>query len=147
MKKVILLCFIVLSTVGSRSFAQEYKMAIGARFTNAQATVNNAISFRYFLKEGSALEALVSFDPLSIGGLYEVYRPLGAPGLQWFFGGGGYVSFSDNDVLGAMGIIGMDYKFQKIPLNISLDWKPELNLVKEVGFEAATVGLGIRFAF
>jgi hypothetical protein len=147
MKKVVLMIIIVLCTVGSRSYAQEYKMAIGARFTNAQATVNNSISFRYFLNEGSALEALVSFDPLSIGGLYEVFRPLGAPGLQWFFGGGGYVSFSDNDVLGAMGIIGMDYKFQKIPLNISLDWKPELNLVKEVGFEAATVGLGIRFAF
>lgn len=46
-----------------------------------------------------------------------------------------------------MVIIGMDYKFQKIPLNTSLDWKPELNLAKEVGFEAATVGLGIRFAF
>lgn len=59
----------------------------------------------------------------------------------------GYVSFSDSDVQGTMVIIGMDYKFQKIPLNTSLDWKPELNLAKEVGFETATVGLGIRFAF
>lgn len=138
---------IVFCFVGSGCLAQEYKMGLGARFTNAQATVNNSISFRYFLNERSALEALVSFDPFSIGGLYEVFRPLGTPGLQWFYGGGGYVSFSDDRVLGAMGIIGLDYKFQRIPLNISLDWKPELNLVKQVDFEAATVGLGVRFVF
>jgi hypothetical protein len=46
-----------------------------------------------------------------------------------------------------MEIIGMDYKFQKIPLNMSLDRMPELNLVKVVGFETATVGLGIQFSF
>jgi hypothetical protein len=147
MKKFILAGIILLCFVGSRSFAQEYKMGLGARFTNAQATVNNSISFRYFLNEGTALEALVSFDPFSVGGLYEIFRPLGTPGLKWFYGGGGYVSFSDDRVLGAMGIIGLDYKFQRIPLNISLDWKPELNLVKQVDFEAATVGLGVRFVF
>ncbi len=147
MKKLILVSIVLLSCVASRSFGQDYKMAIGARFTNAQATVNNSISFRYFLNENKALEALVSFDPLSIGGLYEVYRPLGAAGFQWFFGGGGYVSFNNDNVIGAMGIVGLDYKFQNIPLNLSIDWKPELNLVKDVGFEAATVGLGIRFAF
>jgi hypothetical protein len=59
-------------------------IAIGARSTYAQATVNNSISFRYFLNEGSALEALVSFGPLSIGGLYEVYRPLVRPACNGF---------------------------------------------------------------
>jgi hypothetical protein len=148
MKKILMLNLVlVLISVSNRIHAQEYKMALGARFTAAQATVNNGISFRYFLNENHALEGLLSFDPVSIGGLYEVYRPLGAPGFQWFFGGGAYVSFNDNDVLGAMGVVGLDYKFQKVPLNISIDWKPELSLVKEIGFEAATVGLGIRFAF
>jgi hypothetical protein len=148
MKKIILFTLVIgCISVSNRIHAQEYKMALGARFTTAQATVNNAISFRYFLNESNALEGLLSFDPVTIGGLYEVYRPLGAPGFQWFFGGGAYVSFDEDDVVGAMGIIGLDYKFQNIPLNISIDWKPELSLVKEVGFEAATVGLGIRFAF
>jgi hypothetical protein len=148
MKKIIMFnIFLASISVSNRIQAQEYKMALGARFTAAQATVNNAISFRYFLNENNALEGLLSFDPVTIGGLYEVYRPLGAQGFQWFFGGGAYVSFDDDDVVGAMGIIGLDYKFPKIPLNISVDWKPELSLVKEVGFEAATVGLGIRFAF
>ena len=148
MKKIHILIIVVLATsVSNRIFGQEYKMALGARFTTANATVNNAISFKYFLNETRALEGLFSFDPVTLGALYEVHRPLGAPGLQWFFGGGAYVSFNNDDVFGAMGIIGLDYKFQKIPLNISVDWKPELNLVDEVSFEASTVGLGVRFVF
>jgi hypothetical protein len=33
---------------------------------------------------------------------------------------------------GAQGVVGLDYKFASIPINISLDWKPELNLVSEI---------------
>jgi hypothetical protein len=139
MKKILTSLLILgLISVSNRIYSQEYKMALGARFTTAQATVNNAISFRYFLNENNALEALLSFDPVTIGGLYEVYRPLGAPGFQWFFGGGAYVSFNDLNTLGAMGVVGLDYKFQKVPINVSIDWKPELSLVKEISFEAAT---------
>ncbi len=46
-----------------------------------------------------------------------------------------------------MGIVGLDYTFQQVPINLSIDWKPELNLVRSVNFEAATVGLSIRFVF
>jgi hypothetical protein len=50
-------------------------------------------------------------------------------------------------VLGAQGVVGLDYKFQQVPINLSLDWKPELNLVDNVNFEAAAVGLAVRFTF
>lgn len=133
-----------LSSISVR--AQDYKVGIGARFTNAQATVNNAISLRYFVNNHNAFEGLVSFDPFTIGLLYELFQPLGGSRLNWFIGGGGYVSLNNNDnVLGATGIIGLDYSFKNAPINISLDWKPELNLIEDVNFEAAAVGLGIRF--
>jgi len=93
------------------------------------------------------VEALLSFDPLAIGGLYEVYHPLGAAGLQWFYGAGAYAAFKGNNVVGAMGVVGLDYKFQQVPLDLSLDWKPELNLVNNVNFEASAVGLSVRFVF
>ena len=136
-------------TLSTKSLqAQQYKLAVGVRLSSAQATVNNSISFRYFLNENRAVEAMASFDPDAIGLLYEVYKPLGnAPGFQWFFGGGAYAAFKGNDVLGAQGVVGLDYKFQQIPLNLSLDWKPELNLVDNVNFEAAAVGLAVRFTF
>jgi len=147
MKKYIAISVIILLLMGQKSSAQEYKMGLGVRLSSSAATVNNSVSFKYFLNENSALEGLLSFDPATVGVLYEFHRPLGAPGFQWFFGGGGYVAFSGDNVVGGMGVIGLDYKFQNIPLNLSLDWKPELNLVKDISFEAAAIGLSIRFAF
>ncbi len=150
MKRILASLAIILVLVMSANHiqAQEYKMAVGVRLSSGQATVNNAISFRYFMNPDKALEAMAGFDPGAVGLLYEVFKPLGnAPGFQWFFGGGGYAAFKGHNVLGGQGIIGLDYKFQQIPLNLSLDWKPELNLVDNVNFEAASVGLAVRFTF
>jgi hypothetical protein len=44
-------------------------------------------------------------------------------------------------------VLGLDYKFANIPLNLSLDWKPELNLVSDINFEPAAVGFTARFTF
>jgi hypothetical protein len=79
--------------------------------------------------------------------LYEKIYPLGTPGLQWFFGGGAYVAFKGDNVVGAMGIVGLDYTLQSVPINLSLDWKPELNLINNVNFQASAVALSVRFVF
>lgn len=146
MRKIIGAAVIISSLLAHRGYSQEYKLGLGVRLSSSQAIVNNALSVKYFINENAALEGLIGFDPVSIGLLYEFHRPLGAPGLQWFFGGGGFVSFNDTEVVGAMGIVGLDYKFQKLPINLSVDWKPELILVKDVGFEPAAIGLSVRFA-
>ena len=42
--------------------------------------------------------------------------------LEWFAGFGGYFAFNNkNTFIGGAGIVGLDYKFEEIPLNISLD--------------------------
>jgi hypothetical protein len=136
-----------------------YKMAIGIRLSSAPAMVNNSVSFKYFMTHRTAIEALVSFgDPLAFGALLESYNPLSTSGLQWFYGAGGYLGFGKEynaekkveerkTYFGAQGIVGLDYKFEKIPLNISLDWKPELNLVQDINFEPAALGFTARFTF
>ncbi len=148
MKKM-LIGFMIISALAAYKnvSAQEYKMGLGIRLSTAQPIVNNSVSFKYFLTENNAIEALLSFDPVAIGGLFEVHRPLGAPGFQWFYGGGVYVAFTGKSNFGAMGIVGLDYKFQNIPVNLSIDWKPELNFVQDIYFEPAAIGLSIRFAF
>lgn len=138
-----LLFFIVATSAN----AQQGRNALGIRFSNNDALVNTGISFRHYFKSSTALEATLSFDPAAVGILYEKFKPLGSPGLNWFYGGGGYVAFSGRNVLGAQGIIGLDYTFQQAPINVSLDWKPELELLNDVSFEPAAVGLGIRFTF
>ncbi|HKO81756.1 MAG TPA: hypothetical protein VJU78_15230 [Chitinophagaceae bacterium] len=139
--------------------AQAYKTGIGVRLSSSQAMVNNSITLKHFLNERAAIEALFSFgDPLAIGALYEIHKPFSTEGLQWFYGGGGYLGFvkswnpnkqkNETDVnVGAQGVLGLDYKFVNLPLNISLDWKPELNLVSDINFEPAAIGFTARFTF
>jgi len=139
--------------------AQAYKTGIGVRLSSSQAMVNNSITLKHFLNERAAIEALFSFgDPLSLGALYEIHKPFSTEGLQWFYGGGGYLGFvkswnpnkqkNETDVnVGAQGVLGLDYKFVNLPLNISLDWKPELNLVSDINFEPAAIGFSARFTF
>jgi hypothetical protein len=136
-----------------------YKMAVGIRLSSAPAMVNNSISFKYFMNSRAAIEALVSLgDPLALGALIEFHNPLNTAGLQWYYGAGAYLGFSKeynpekqieerNTYFGGQGVVGLDYKFDKIPLNLSLDWKPELNLVRDINFEPAALGLTARFTF
>jgi hypothetical protein len=153
------ICFITIIGLSSTLNAQEYKTALGIRLSSSQAIVNNSISVKHFLNEKVAIEGLFSFgDPLAIGALVELHQPVGASGINWFYGGGAYLGFvksynpntakNETDAnFGAMGVLGLDYKFQNIPLNLSLDWKPELNLVSDINFEPAAVGFTVRFTF
>jgi hypothetical protein len=139
--------------------AQDYKTALGVRLSSSPAIVSNSISLKQFLNERTAIEALFSFgDPLALGALVEVHKPLGSQGIRWFYGGGGYIGFvkefnqeknrDETEVnFGAQGVIGLDYKFVNLPLNLSLDWKPELNIVGDINFEPAAVGFTARFTF
>jgi hypothetical protein len=126
--------------------AQSYKTAVGVRLSSNAAIINNAVSAKLFFNKTVALEALLSFDPLAIGGLLEVHKPIGATsGLQLFYGGGLYGAFKGNRNVGAQGVLGLDYKFATIPVNLSLDWKPELNFFNDFIFEPAVVGISARF--
>jgi len=148
MKKIYLFLFtFVCITSIQKVNGQEYSNALGIRLSTAQATINQSVSYRRYLNENTAIEGLLSFDPIALGFLYEKIYPLGTPGLQWFFGGGAYVAFKGDNVVGAMGIVGLDYTLQSVPINLSLDWKPELNIINNVNFQASAVALSVRFVF
>ena len=144
-------------TSNTSAIGTDYKTAIGIRLSNNSPIVSNAITLKHFINEKTAIEGLFSFgDPLSFGGLVEIYKPFGTPGLRWFYGGGGYLGFGkefnalkNKDVrttwFGAQGVVGIDYKFASVPINISVDWKPELNIVQEINFEPAALGFSARF--
>jgi hypothetical protein len=159
--KRILVILLLSAAIGlsSKVSAQDYKTAVGVRLSSSAAMVNNSISLKHFINESAAVEALFSFgDPLALGALYEIHKPVGDGGIKWYYGGGGYLGFvktynPDKDKnetdpnFGAQGVIGLDYKFVNIPLNLSLDWKPELNIVTDINFEPAAIGFTARFTF
>jgi len=136
-----------------------YKTALGVRLSSSNAMINNSVSVKHFLNDKMAIEGLLSFgDPLAIGALVELHQPMTASGLTWYYGGGAYIGFlkkvntttqktTTDPNFGAQGVIGLDYKFNNIPLNISLDWKPELNIVTDINFEPAAIGFTARFTF
>jgi hypothetical protein len=128
--------------------AQDYKWGLGLRLSTPSPTISSSVSVKYFITDNGAIEGLVSFGSrFGIGGLYEVHRLIGGmPNLNWFFGGGAYIGFQYNLVYtGPTGIIGMDYKFDNAPVNISLDWKPELDISPAINFVPDAFALSIRF--
>jgi hypothetical protein len=137
---------IVLLMFVSSSLNAQYKMGLGIRFSSANAAVNTSASFKYFYNEKTAIEALLSFgDPYAVGVLWEKHHPLLSTGINWFAGGGGYVGFSGDQRAGLQGLLGLDYKIPSLPINFSVDWKPELNIATSFFFEPAAVGLSARF--
>jgi hypothetical protein len=155
------LAFLIAACIASISnlSAQDYKTALGVRLSSSNAVQNNSVSFKQFINEKTAIEGLFTFgDPLALGALVEIHKPLSASGLRYYYGAGGYISFvkkvnvgglksTTDPNIGGQGVIGLDYKFNNIPLNISLDWKPELNIVSDINFEPSAIGLSARFTF
>ena len=130
--------------------AQEYVNAVGVRLGANSPAISSGFTIKHFLNETEAVEGIIGIDNgLGLCALYQWHHPIDAvQHLKWYVGAGGYAAFkSSQSFIGAAGVVGLDYKFEEIPLNISLDWKPELNLISKVGFEANTVGIAARFVF
>lgn len=145
MKKMSLM--LLLTAAGFMAKAQNYQTGVGIRFSSNDAAINNSITVKHFLSDKTAIEGLISFgDPFAIGALVALHQDIeSVAGLQWFYGGGAYVGFGGRRNVGAQGVLGLDYKFNNLPINLSLDWKPELNLIRQLSFEPAAVGLSARF--
>lgn len=126
--------------------AQDYKMALGLRISSNDAVLGHSASFKYFLNQKTAVEGLVSFsDPFAFGALLEKQTALPLRGLNWFYGAGAYLAFGSDQRFGLQGIAGLDYKLGTLPINLALDWKPELNITRAFSFEPAAVGLTARY--
>ncbi len=145
---IILLCVSAVTCLQAQEYNQDYKIGLGIRLSSPSPTLSNAVSVKYFMPAGNAIEGLISFGTrFGVGGLYEIHRPLNAtPGLKWFYGGGAYLGFESHDTyLGPTGVVGLDYKFDKIPLNLSLDWKPELDIIPRINFVPDAFAVTARF--
>jgi hypothetical protein len=147
MKKRIIVIIILFSLIND-SYAQDYKTALGVRLSSSGPLVNNSISLKHFIGTSIAVEGLLSLsDPTAIGVLVEKHKPMGETALNWYYGAGAYVGFHNTSKFGGQAVLGIDYKFQNVPLNISIDWKPELNIISKIYFEPAALGFTARFTF
>lgn len=145
MKRIGFVYIVLFFVLVSSAHAQDYTAAVGIRFSSKAALINNSISLKYFFSEKTAVEGLVSLsDPFALGLLVERHQPL-LTNFKWFYGAGFYAGFSGQRRMGLQGVAGLDYKLPKFPVNLSMDWKPELTLSKEFSFEPQALGISARF--
>lgn len=140
MKKHIFIVAIIFcaTSIFTTLHAQSYKTGLGLRFGG----LTSGLTLKHFTNQTTALEGIVSLGRQSIlvTGLYEKHAPLGGAGsAKLFYGFGGHLGFfqdggryyyNDNriytssTVVGIDGILGLDFKLNKAPINISMDVKP-----------------------
>lgn len=156
MKKIILTLTLVIfiSAFGS---AQDYNTGVGLRLG-----FSNGLTVKHFLSQRSAVEGLLAtrWHGFEITGLLEVHnQAFDVDRLKWYFGGGAHIGFWNGDntywgdtgtnytIIGVDGILGIEYSFSEVPINLSLDWKPAFNLTGYTGFWGDGGALSIRYIF
>lgn len=155
MRPIILIASIFFFTMSATaqsksSSGSTYQTALGVKVWDG-----GGISFKHFVSDNNALEFIGYFwnQGTRITGLYEIHGPINnATGLQWYIGPGAHVGFYNNKngngaFIGIDGVLGLDYKFNGAPINISLDWQPSFEFGTNRGFYGNWGGLGVRYTF
>ena len=145
-----------------------YNTAVGIR-----AGGTSGLTIKHFTSSGMALEGIIGLNPYWGEGfnatlLYEKHvNAFQESGFNWYYGAGGHVTayqrgtyfhryrgertyyYTDSEAgIGIDGIIGLEYKIKPIPIAISFDLKPfvEVNTAG-FGFASLDPGLGIKLTF
>lgn len=154
MKKILLQTMFFILTIRASS-QTSYKQAAGIKFPGG-------LSFTYkkFITDKNSLEAqLTTWNKgLRVSGLYEFnfHSFSTISGLAWFAGPGAHVgfwkdkfekSYNSKVDIGIDGIIGLDYKFNQLPVNVSVDWQPSVTLAGNAGFTPVYGGIAVRYTF
>jgi hypothetical protein len=156
MKKFFLAAFLFATVAGnaqSRTMnSTSYQTALGVKIWDG-----GGITLKHFVASNKAVEGIAYFYNRGIRftGLYEIHFDISsAPGLMWYVGPGAHIGFYNDKyyhenkaVLGIDGVLGLDYKFNSAPINLSLDWQPSIEFASSFGFNGNWGGLGIRYTF
>ena len=154
MKKQLILMTVVIfifnAGTSAQSMGRDYKTALGVKFLDGAG-----ITLKHFINDRDALEGIGFFwtQGTRITGLYELHYDInGAPGLKWYVGPGVHIGFyntryGNGSFAGIDGVLGLDYKINNAPLNLSLDWQPSFEFGTGRGFTGSWGGLGVRYTF
>lgn len=143
-------CAIANQHMTAQAQGDSYKTAIGVKF------YPTGVTLKTFMRNNLAFEAIGYFWERGsrITGLFEYHYNLTPSGrLKWYIGPGAHVGFYKADFfnggtsVGIDGVIGLDYKFPGIPVNVSLDWQPSYEFGNYAGFSGNWGGVGLRLAF
>ena len=126
-----------------------YKTAIGIRYSPFGFSLKLNDSYR-----SRSMEFIGYFQDGFIGAFYYYWNFTLDKNrtFRFYLGGGGqggYTKKGENEgaEFGAGGIIGLDYKFKKLPINISTDWQPSYQFGESNGWQTSWGGIALRLSF
>lgn len=175
MKKVVLL-FSLIAIIATQANAQKKKSYQSSDPSNYETALGVRLNpwvvgftIKHFIQGPHAIEGLVTTNHshktnVTFTGLYEYNWNIGVPELNMYAGGGAHVGFYDRRDYdwdryidkgkgtyvspGLDGIIGIEYTFKKIPLNISADLKPYVQFVGPTNYLGEEIGgVSARYTF
>ena len=152
MKKLFLLSLIFINII---VFGQEYKYAIGPRFS-----WGFGVNAKEYISKKSAIEVDLDFQPSGfvLSGEYEYHLlAFDEDGLWWFMDGGPFIGLwgkkqhwenvpEPTFIAGIVAIGGLEYNFPRKPLSLSLSLEPRYNLIGIQRFWAYG-GISLRYTF
>jgi hypothetical protein len=143
--------------------AQQGQTGVGLRLGT-----DPGITIKHFVAPNGAIEGILGtgYRGLLVTGLYEWHKPIGTePGLKLFGGIGGHfgvfnryayyrkgpyydvVYVYNRPSIGPDLILGMEYDFTDIPLNLGLDLKPAVDFYGGYSYMYLDGALSIRVLF
>lgn len=145
LRNILAVAVLIISSALS-SNAQE----LGVRFGGTNGHGGAAIDAVFAAGQFSRIHADLGFYKGGVGVdvLWDfLYKPLSGEAFNWYLGVGPSTYIADPFWLGISGEIGLEYRFQGVPIAIGADWRPTLWVVEETQFGADSFGLNVRFVF
>ena len=155
MKKLTIVAIIFLAGIVSVN-AQDYKTGIGVR-----GGWFSGLSIKHFISGQDAIEGVIAthYRGIMLSGMYQRHTlAFDTPGLNWYYGGGAHLGFYDRVnspwfgsgrtgnfmTVGVMGVVGIEYKLEDIPVSIGFDITPALSIIGVTQFWFSG-GLTLRY--
>lgn len=147
----------IYSISGAFCMAQnDYKNAVGVR-----VGPSGGMTYKTTFRNNKSVEVLLTtrWGALMGTGLFQLSQDVfSIDRLNFYYGLGGHVglwngekdqAWFDHDdtelMIGLDGIIGIGYTFEKIPFEISLDWKPLFNIAAYTDFWVEDGAFSVRY--
>ena len=157
MKKVFLSLLLVAGLATTAS-AQKVQKAFGVRLGyGAELSYQHPFGGNNRLEIDGGLYGFNNkyYTSAFVSGIYQWVNPI-QDGFNWYAGFGpqlGLYSYKDGSktdfALALAGQLGVEYNFPSVPFQISLDWRPAVRILPNMGdaFMYEGIGLGLRYRF
>ena len=131
--------------------AQDYEQSIGLRLG-----LTNGVSYKASIDGVSAVEFIGSFkrNATVLTGLYEIHLyTFDINNLYLVAGVGGHIGLVAPPtglnylIAGVDGVFGVEYKFDRAPVALTLDVKPAQNLIGRNTLDIGWLGATVRYTF